>query len=154
MRREKAMTDNPDVLFQPVTLGDLELRNRIVMAPLTRSRSTQPGDVPNAMNAEYYRQRANAGLIIAEARGYLCTNRWHLWLSGLFTVTTQRRRRADCPSRRCNTERGQTRKPRRAGRQAPICCVAALVKGYGHSLRAAPCICTLGEPAEAPSIRA
>ena len=61
------MTDNPDVLFQPVTLGDLELRNRIVMAPLTRSRSSQPGDVPNAMNAEYYRQRANAGLIIAEA---------------------------------------------------------------------------------------
>ncbi|MWJ28789.1 N-ethylmaleimide reductase [Halomonas sp. ZH2S] len=57
----------PDVLFQPLKLGDLELPNRILMSPLTRSRAAQPGDVPTAMNAEYYRQRASAGLIIAEA---------------------------------------------------------------------------------------
>jgi 2,4-dienoyl-CoA reductase-like NADH-dependent reductase (Old Yellow Enzyme family) len=58
-----------DVLFQPLRVGSLELPNRIVMAPLTRGRSTLPGSVPNAMMAEYYRQRAGAGLIISEATG-------------------------------------------------------------------------------------
>ncbi|MDX1750016.1 MAG: alkene reductase [Methylophaga sp.] len=61
------MAQNDDILFEPFVLGDLTLRNRILMAPLTRSRSKQPGDVPTEMNAEYYRQRAGAGLIIAEA---------------------------------------------------------------------------------------
>ncbi len=56
------MTD----LFQPVRLGALELPNRIVMAPLTRSRAGSAG-IPGAMNAAYYAQRATAGLIIAEA---------------------------------------------------------------------------------------
>ncbi|MFU8878337.1 MAG: alkene reductase [Wenzhouxiangellaceae bacterium] len=60
-----ASSSNP--LFQPTRLGDLELPNRIVMAPLTRSRSSQPGDIPNAMNARYYAQRAGTGLIISEA---------------------------------------------------------------------------------------
>jgi len=54
-------------LFSPVQLGGLTLPNRIVMAPMTRARSTQPGDVPNAMNAAYYAQRASAGLIVTEA---------------------------------------------------------------------------------------
>lgn len=57
-----------DALFQPVTLGAIECPNRILMAPLTRGRS-DPGSVPNAMMAEYYRQRAGAGLIISEATG-------------------------------------------------------------------------------------
>ncbi len=61
------MADSEDPLFQPYTLGDLALPNRVIMAPLTRARSGQPGDVPTALNAEYYRQRAGAGLIIAEA---------------------------------------------------------------------------------------
>ncbi|MEO0482702.1 MAG: alkene reductase [Planctomycetota bacterium] len=56
-----------DVLFEPLQVGDVEVPNRVLMAPLTRSRSTQPGDIPNAMNAEYYAQRASSGLIIAEA---------------------------------------------------------------------------------------
>lgn len=56
-----------DPLFRPLTAGELLLPNRVLMAPLTRSRSTQPGDVPNALNAEYYAQRAGAGLIISEA---------------------------------------------------------------------------------------
>lgn len=56
------MTD----LFQPVRLGALALPNRIVMAPLTRSRAGSAG-IPGAMNASYYAQRATAGLIIAEA---------------------------------------------------------------------------------------
>lgn len=58
-----------DSLFQPLTMGALEAKNRIFMAPLTRGRSTQPGSVPNAMMATYYRQRATAGLIISEATG-------------------------------------------------------------------------------------
>jgi 2,4-dienoyl-CoA reductase-like NADH-dependent reductase (Old Yellow Enzyme family) len=53
-------------LFDPIKIGDLELANRIVMAPLTRCRADE-GRVPNAMMAEYYVQRASAGLIISEA---------------------------------------------------------------------------------------
>jgi 2,4-dienoyl-CoA reductase-like NADH-dependent reductase (Old Yellow Enzyme family) len=53
-------------LFDPLTVGDLRLPNRVVMAPLTRCRC-DPGRVPNAMMAEYYRQRASAGMIITEA---------------------------------------------------------------------------------------
>ena len=56
-----------DSLAKPLTLGELDLPNRIVMAPLTRARSAQPGDVPTALNARYYAQRASAGLIISEA---------------------------------------------------------------------------------------
>jgi N-ethylmaleimide reductase len=53
-------------LFSPLTAGKLELPNRIVMAPLTRNRAGE-GNVPQAMNVEYYRQRATAGMIITEA---------------------------------------------------------------------------------------
>lgn len=58
-----------ETLFKPLTMGALELPNRVLMAPLTRGRSTLPGSVPNQMMAEYYRQRAGAGLIISEATG-------------------------------------------------------------------------------------
>lgn len=51
-------------LFTPITLGKLQLKNRIVMAPLTRCRAT--GNVPNALMKEYYSLRAGSGLIIAE----------------------------------------------------------------------------------------
>jgi 2,4-dienoyl-CoA reductase-like NADH-dependent reductase (Old Yellow Enzyme family) len=54
-------------LFDPLKIGDLEIPNRILLAPLTRNRSTGPGRVPNAMMREYYTQRASAGLIISEA---------------------------------------------------------------------------------------
>ncbi|MFC5472804.1 alkene reductase [Paraherbaspirillum soli] len=54
-------------LFTPARLGDLHLPNRIVMAPMSRARSSQPGDIPNALMAEYYAQRATAGLIVSEA---------------------------------------------------------------------------------------
>ena len=53
-------------LFDPLRAGDLQLPNRIVMAPLTRSRAGA-SRVPNALMAEYYRQRAGAGLILTEA---------------------------------------------------------------------------------------
>lgn len=54
-------------LFDPLELGDLKLPNRVVMAPLTRMRSHQPGNIPWTLNADYYAQRASAGLIISEA---------------------------------------------------------------------------------------
>lgn len=54
-------------LFEPITLGALRLPHRVVMAPMTRSRSEQPGNVPTSLNAEYYEQRAGAALIISEA---------------------------------------------------------------------------------------
>jgi len=53
-------------LFDPLTIGPYRLRNRVVMAPLTRQRA-EAVRVPNALMAEYYRQRATAGLIISEA---------------------------------------------------------------------------------------
>ena len=56
------MTD----LFSPLRLGDLDLPNRIFLAPLTRARSG-PQRIPNALMAEYYRQRASAGLMLTEA---------------------------------------------------------------------------------------
>jgi len=51
-------------LFDPIRIGDLALANRIVMAPLTRNRA--PGAIPTPMMAEYYAQRAGAGLVISE----------------------------------------------------------------------------------------
>lgn len=55
-------------LFSPVHLGALNLAHRVVMAPLTRMRALQPGNVPGALSAEYYAQRATqGGLLIAEA---------------------------------------------------------------------------------------
>jgi len=55
---EKSMTDN--VLSTPVKLGNHTLTNRVVLPPLTRQRSAQPGDIATDLMAEYYRQRASA----------------------------------------------------------------------------------------------
>ncbi len=54
-------------LFDPIKIGAFELPNRIGMAPLTRARAVGAGRVPNALMAEYYAQRASAGLILSEA---------------------------------------------------------------------------------------
>ncbi|RQW63445.1 alkene reductase [Vibrio viridaestus] len=54
-------------LFEPLTKGKLDFKNRIVMPPMTRCRSAQPGNIPTDQMAEYYAQRTSAGLIIAEA---------------------------------------------------------------------------------------
>jgi N-ethylmaleimide reductase len=61
-----AMTRDATLLFSPFRLGDLQLSNRLVMAPLTRNRATKGTDAPNDLNARYYRQRATAGLIVSE----------------------------------------------------------------------------------------
>ena len=64
----KKNTEARDKLFEPLTLGAVQLKHRIVMAPLTRMRASRPGNVSNALNALYYTQRATeGGLIIAEA---------------------------------------------------------------------------------------
>lgn len=67
-------------LFTPLTVGTLELPHRVLMAPLTRMRATPPGDVPNDLMLEYYRQRAGAALIFTEGaqvspqgKGYMDT---------------------------------------------------------------------------------
>ena len=54
-------------LFEKISFGSIQLSNRLVMAPLTRMRSSQPGNIPNALMATYYAQRATAGLIVSEA---------------------------------------------------------------------------------------
>src|SRR5215468_7433491 len=58
--------DIPSELLSPYRLSDLELTNRLVMAPMTRSRALE-GNVPNPLAATYYAQRASAGLLITEA---------------------------------------------------------------------------------------
>ena len=79
------MNEQRDVLFSPFKLGDLSLPNRIVMAPLTRSRAEQPGDVPYELNVEYYRQRAGAGLIIAEATQISPQGKGYAFTPGIYS---------------------------------------------------------------------
>ena len=62
--------------FSPVQLGSLNLKHRVVMAPLTRSRSEQPGSIPGDMMVQYYSDRASdRGLIISEATNISLTAR-------------------------------------------------------------------------------
>lgn len=72
-------------LFQPIQLGTHTLSHRIAMAPLTRSRAGQPGDVPTAMNVEYYRQRASAALIITEATQISRQGQGYAWTPGIYS---------------------------------------------------------------------
>ena len=70
-------------LFDPITIGDIPLANRIVMAPLTRNRS--PKAVPNTLNATYYAQRATAGLLITEATAISHQGQGYADVPGLYT---------------------------------------------------------------------
>jgi N-ethylmaleimide reductase len=79
------MTQDASILFSPFHLGDLELKNRIVMAPLTRNRATHGTDAPNDLNAEYYRQRASAGLIITEATQISQQGQGYIWTPGIYS---------------------------------------------------------------------
>ncbi|MDR6155354.1 N-ethylmaleimide reductase [Acidovorax delafieldii] len=72
-------------LLTPLALGPLTLPNRMVMAPMTRARSTQPGDVPNAMMAAYYAQRASAGLIVSEATQISRQGQGYSFTPGIYT---------------------------------------------------------------------
>ncbi|QGZ39826.1 N-ethylmaleimide reductase [Pseudoduganella flava] len=79
------MTVPNDPLFQPATLGPLTLPNRIVMPPMTRARAAQPGDVPTALMAEYYAQRADAGLIVSEGTWISPLGKGYAWTPGIHT---------------------------------------------------------------------
>jgi N-ethylmaleimide reductase len=79
------MTDDASLLFSPFRLGDLELKNRVVMAPLTRIRASEDTDAPNDLNAEYYRQRATAGLIITEASQISQQGQGYIHTPGIYT---------------------------------------------------------------------
>jgi N-ethylmaleimide reductase len=79
------MPDNAHVLFESVQVGDLRLPNRIVMAPLTRNRATRGTDAPNDLNAEYYTQRASAGLIISEGTQVSQQGQGYIWTPGIYT---------------------------------------------------------------------
>lgn len=70
-------------LFEPVTVGDLSLSNRVVMAPLTRNRA--PGAVPTPLMATYYSQRATAGLLITEATPVSHQGQGYADVPGLYT---------------------------------------------------------------------
>jgi N-ethylmaleimide reductase len=73
-------------LFTPIHVGPLVLSHRVVMAPLTRLRSEQPGDIPTDLMAEYYAQRASeGGLIIGEATPVALTGRGYLGSPGIYS---------------------------------------------------------------------
>lgn len=73
-------------LFTPVAIGGHALPHRVVMAPMTRARSTQPGDVPNAMNARYYAQRASAALIVTEASQISPQGKGYSFTPGIYSA--------------------------------------------------------------------
>lgn len=76
---------NLDSLFSPLQVGELTLPSRIVLAPLTRSRAGQPGNVPTPLMAEYYAQRAGAGLVISEATNISRIGTGYALTPGIYT---------------------------------------------------------------------
>lgn len=80
LKRDHFMTDS---LFQPLALGDVTLNNRVVMAPMTRSRSQQPGNIPTPLMAEYYAQRSGCGLIVSEGTQVSPQGQGYAWTPGM-----------------------------------------------------------------------
>ncbi|MDF0605837.1 N-ethylmaleimide reductase [Neisseriaceae bacterium TC5R-5] len=74
-----------DKLFTPLQIGTVQLKNRMAMAPLTRLRSIEPGDIPTSMAETYYTQRASAGLIIAEATHISATAKGYAGAPGIYS---------------------------------------------------------------------
>ena len=74
------------MLFEPLNHPLLHTENRVVMAPMTRSRTSQPGDIPNEMMATYYAQRANAGLIVTEGTPISAVARGYSMTPGIYTT--------------------------------------------------------------------
>ena len=79
------MPTDASVLFQPLKVGDTEIKNRIVMAPLTRNRATHGNDAPNDLNVEYYTQRASAGLIVTEATQISRQGQGYIYTPGIYS---------------------------------------------------------------------
>lgn len=82
-RDRRAHHTSTERLFEPVKLGRYDLPHRIIMAPLTRSRARQPGNVPAPLNACYYAQRASAALIISEATQISMQGQGYAWTPGM-----------------------------------------------------------------------
>jgi len=74
------------ILFNAKKLGTFEAKNRIVLAPMTRSRTAQPGDTPTDLMAKYYAQRASAGFIITEATQISSQGKGYSFTPGMFTT--------------------------------------------------------------------
>ncbi len=72
-------------LFTPLRVGDMALSNRIVMAPLTRNRARAEDDAPYDIHADYYAQRAGAGLIITEASQISPEGKGYAWTPGIYS---------------------------------------------------------------------
>ncbi|OUL96527.1 alkene reductase [Paraburkholderia hospita] len=73
-------------LFEPYRLANTHtLQNRIVMAPMTRTRTSAQGDVPTALMAKYYAQRASSGLIVTEATDVSTRSKGYAWTPGIHT---------------------------------------------------------------------
>jgi N-ethylmaleimide reductase len=81
-----AQQESVERLFVPVRLGPYDLPYRLVMAPLTRSRARQPGNVPSSLNACYYAQRASAALIISEATQVSQQGQGYAWTPGIHSL--------------------------------------------------------------------
>jgi N-ethylmaleimide reductase len=79
------MTLDASPLFAPFRLGDLELKNRMVMAPLTRNRATHGTDAPNDLSLRYYTQRAGAGLIVTEGSQISREGQGYVWTAGVYS---------------------------------------------------------------------
>src|SRR5258708_7162673 len=73
-------------LFTPTVLAGHVVPHRVVMAPMTRARSTQPGDIPNAMNARYYAQRASAALVVTEATQVSPQGKGYSFTPGIYSA--------------------------------------------------------------------
>lgn len=73
------------VLFDSLTLGPYTLRNRIALPPLTRSRSSQPGNIPNDLMATYYRQRSSAGFMVTEGTQIEPRGQGYAWTPGIYS---------------------------------------------------------------------
>lgn len=74
-----------NIMFKSHRIGDIIAKNRIVLAPMTRSRSSQPGDIPNGMMGTYYAQRASSGLIITEATQISSQGKGYSFTPGIYT---------------------------------------------------------------------
>ncbi|WP_435262265.1 alkene reductase [Tenacibaculum sp. nBUS_03] len=72
-------------LFTPYEMNGISLKNRFLMAPMTRSRASQPGDVPNKLMANYYGQRSSAGIIITEATQISIQGKGYAKTPGIYT---------------------------------------------------------------------
>ncbi|MCA1939660.1 MAG: alkene reductase [Caenispirillum bisanense] len=79
------MTETSDILFRPHRMGAVTLPNRVAMAPMTRSRAAQPGDVPTELTAAYYAQRAGAGVIVSEGTQVSRVGQGYAFTPGIYS---------------------------------------------------------------------